>query len=44
VLTVPNNFTDLTGLIDIECEGKNMRLFAADLRDRGELVKAATLP
>jgi len=38
VLNVPKGLVNASGLIDADCDGKTGRVFAADLRDRGDLV------
>lgn len=40
VLTVPKELSNASGLVDADWDGKRVRVFAADLRDRGDLVMA----
>jgi hypothetical protein len=39
-LRVPNNPANATGLVEVEWDGETVQMFAVDLRDRGELIKA----
>jgi hypothetical protein len=40
VLRVPDGYVNAGGFVEVEWDGKNVQLFAVDLRDRGELIKA----
>jgi hypothetical protein len=40
VLTVPDDSANSSGFVEVEWDGKSVQVFAVDLRDRGELIKA----
>lgn len=40
VLKVPDDSVSSTGLIEVEWDGETVQIFAIDLSDRGELIKA----
>jgi len=40
ILRVLDGSANSTGLVEVEWEGNNVQIFSADLRDRGELIKA----
>ena len=40
VLEVPEGAVNSSGFAEVEWDGKSVRMFAVDLRDRGELIKA----
>jgi hypothetical protein len=40
VLAVPKELLNGSGLVDADWDGKRVRVFAADIRDRGDLVMA----
>ena len=40
ILEVSDDPAKVSGFVDAECGGKRVQVFAIDLRDRGELVKA----
>jgi hypothetical protein len=40
ILRVPNNVANAVGLVEVEWDGETVQMFAVDLRDRGELIKA----
>ena len=39
-LRVPDGIANAAGLVEVEWDGETVQIFAADLRDRGELIKA----
>jgi len=40
VLRVSDDSANSSGFVEVEWDGKNVQVFAVDLRDRGELIKA----
>jgi hypothetical protein len=40
VLTVPDDSANSGGFLQVEWDGESVQIFAVDLRDRGELIKA----
>jgi hypothetical protein len=40
VLRVPNDFANSSGFVQVDWDGISVQLFAVDLRDRGQLIKA----
>ena len=42
VLKVSDDATNSSGFVEVEWDGKSVQVFAVDLRDRGELIKALT--
>lgn len=40
ILRVPNGIANSVGLVDVEWDGETVQMFAVDLHDRGELIKA----
>jgi len=40
ILNVPDGLANAAGLVEVEWDGETVRVFAVDLRDRGELSKA----
>jgi hypothetical protein len=39
-LRVPDGLANAAGLVEVEWDGETVQVFAVDLRDRGELIKA----
>lgn len=40
VVRLADSVAETAGLVEVEWEGKSGQIFAVDLRDRGELIKA----
>jgi len=40
VVRVSDNSANSGGFVEVEWDGNNVKVFAVDLRDRGELIKA----
>jgi hypothetical protein len=40
LLRMCEGFLNSSGLVEVEWEGENVQVFAVDLRERGELIKA----
>jgi hypothetical protein len=40
ILRVSEDFLNASGLVEVEWEGETVRIFAVDLRDRGEFIQA----
>jgi hypothetical protein len=40
ILKVADNTVNADGFVEVECGGEIIQIFAVDLRERGELVKA----
>ena len=40
VLKIADGLVNASGLVDVDWEGKSVQIFAADLRERGELMSA----
>jgi hypothetical protein len=39
-LRVPDGLANAAGLVEVEWDGRRVQIFAVDLRDRGELLRA----
>ena len=39
-LRVPDGLANAAGLVEVEWDGETVQVFAIDLRDRGELIRA----
>jgi hypothetical protein len=40
IVKVPHGLADSGVFVDVEWDGERVQIFAVDLRDRGELIKA----
>lgn len=40
LVRVPDDFVATGGFVNVDWNGKSVQIFAVDLRDRGELIKA----
>jgi hypothetical protein len=40
IVRVPNNFANAVGLVEVEWDGETVQIFAVDLRERGQLIRA----
>jgi hypothetical protein len=40
ILKVPDGIANAAGFVEVEWDGERVEIFAVDLRDRGELIKA----
>lgn len=40
ILRVPDGLADAAGLVEVEWDGETVQVFAVDVRDSGELIKA----
>lgn len=40
LVRVPDDFVATGGFVKVDWNGKSVQIFAVDLRDRGELIKA----